>query len=155
MKKVIKTINFFLLIIAILLSFLIFKNKDFNLGKLNQLFNTMTNFLNIGKTNQKVSSSVNFIKLEKDKYYNDSFTVFSPFKGTIIDKQKTSITIKCDNGYLAFFDNLVSVSISKYDVIETFNKLGYFEDYFIFYFIKGEEKYSYEEIMEINWSYKC
>ena len=60
-----------------------------------------------------------------------------------------------NNGYLAFFDNLVSVSISKYDVIETFNKLGYFEDYFIFYFIKGEEKYSYEEIMETNWSYKC
>lgn len=150
MKRLFKMFNFFLLIIAIILSFLIFKNKSLNFGKLNTIFHSMTNFINIGKNQNIVSNTIDFIKIENYKYYNESFSIYSPFNATVIDKSDCTITIKCENGYFATYSNLVQVSVNKYDVITPNDKLGLFADYFEFYFFDDEKRYSYEEIMWFN-----
>lgn len=150
MSKIIKTINSFLLVIIVVLSFFIFKNKNYDYSKYMPLFNSLTNFLNFKIKIENVSSTIDFIKISKNKYYNESYYVYSPYNGTVLDVSDNMVIIKCDNGYLAIFDNLEKIDVLKYDVIDKNTKLGFFIDHFIFYFEKNGIRYEYEEIISNN-----
>lgn len=152
MKKLIKLINFILIISALIISSLIFINKEVNLYGVKKIYNHLTNFIYI-KTNESksVSSSIKFIKIDNNKYYNDSFTIYCPYKATVIDVNESEIILKCENNYYAYFSNLASVNVSKYDFIVPEDKLAYFIDHFVFYFFKDNERYTYEEVCCNHW----
>lgn len=150
MNRVIKLFNFILLIIAIVISYFIFSKKEIRFNALKSLFETMTNYLNIGKQEKMVSTFSKFICVGEDCYTNDSFSIYSPKKGTVISADENSIVIKCEDNYFAYFDNLINVNVKKLDVVSSEYSLANFIDYFNFYFIYDNNKYTYEEIMENN-----
>lgn len=151
MNKIIKIINSFLLVIVFLLSFSIFKNKNYDYSKYMPFLNGLTNYLNFATKIDSVSNTINFIKISKNKYYNDSYYAYSPYEGTVLEASDNMVIIKCINGYLAVFENLEKVDVFKYDVVNKNTKLGFFIDYFIFYFKKDGMRYEYEEIISNNW----
>ena len=85
-----------------------------------------------------------------DKYFNESYSIHAPIKSTVIKYDESSILLKCDNSYYAYFDNLVNVNVTYLDVVEPKYSLANFIDQFTFYFYKDNVKYSYEEVMESN-----
>lgn len=148
MKKAIKILNVLMIIISLALSGLIFINKDYSLTTIKKIYNVFDNFLLLNDSNKTVSSQMNFIKINENYYYNDSYCVYSPFKATVINYDKNSIYLKCDNSYIACLKNLINVNVSKYDVVVKGDKLANFVDYFELFFIKGESVYSYEQVLE-------
>ena len=146
-KKVIKFLNLILIIIAIIISYLMFTNKEVNFKKLHNLFNVITNYLNLGYKEKSVSSSIKFINIENDNYFNYDYQVYAPSNGTILDCNDNSIIVKCENGYLAIFENLINVNVSKFDVVYKNDRLANFIETFTFYYFLNGEKYTYEEII--------
>ncbi len=148
MNKIIKIFNFLLLIIAILISYFIFSRKEIRFNALKTLFEAMTNYLNIGRQEKTVSASSKFIYVDTDCYTNDSYSIYSPIKGTVVQVDESSLIIKCENNFYAYFDNLVNINVKKLDVVSCDDSLANFIDYFNFYFMYNNTKYTYEEIME-------
>ena len=110
----------------------------------------MSNHININKQDQLVSSTNNYIKISQYKYTNENHRVFCPFNGTVVFKSDNNLIIKCENGYYAYYSALVNIGVNKYDVISSNDALANFVNEFIFYFMKDEILYSYEEIIGIN-----
>jgi hypothetical protein len=148
MKRIIKLCNFILLIICVIISSLLFINKQYSLNTLKNVFNNLFSFAYIGYDNMTTSSSQNFIKLEQDKYYNDSYSIYTPMKGSVIKVGKDYIDIKCENGLICHFSNIININVKVLDVINKDYKLANFIDYFIFYFIDDGKILSYEQVME-------
>ena len=115
----------------------------------------MTNHININKEEQMVSSQLNYIKIDNYTYTNENHSIYSPFSGTVVDRNNESIIIKCENGYYVFFSSLINISVRKYDVISNSDKLAEFIETFNFYLMKDGKVYSYEEIVSNYWSYWC
>ena len=155
MKRIIKLCNFILLIICVIISSLLFINKQYSLNTLKNVFNNLFSFAYIGYDNMTTSSSQNFIKLEQDKYYNDSYSIYTPMKGSVIKVGKDYIDIKCENGLVCHFSNIININVKVLDVINKDYKLANFIDYFIFYFIDDGKILSYEQVMENYWFYRC
>lgn len=148
MKRIIKLINLLLLIICIILSSLLFINKQYSLNILKNIFDNLFSFAYIGYDNIITSSSLNFIKIDQYKYYNDSFSIYSPMKGSVIKVGKDYIDIKCDNGLICHFSNIINVNVKVLDVINKDYALANFIDYFVFYFLDDGKILSYEQVME-------
>lgn len=155
MKKVLMIANLLLIITSIVISCFIFNNKAVKVNALKSVFEMFSNYINIGKTSSTVSSLNYFIYKANNKYYNVDFSIHSPTKGTVVSYDETSIVIKCDNYYYAFFDDLINVKVHLYDVVEPKYCLANFIDDFTFYFYKDESKYTYEEIMVNYWFFWC
>ena len=135
---------------CILISCLIFTNKEVKVNALKSVFEAFSNYINIGKISSPVSSINYFIHIANDKYFNESYSIHAPIKSTVIKYDESSILLKCDNSYYAYFDNLVNVNVTYLDVVEPKYSLANFIDQFTFYFYKDNVKYSYEEVMESN-----
>lgn len=150
MKKTIKILNIILILIAVLLSYLIFSKKNIQFNVLKKIFEATYNYINVGSTNQKVSSFMYFVPINKNQYYNEYHEIYSPQKSTILSVDDESITLKCENGYHAYFGNLLNIQVTNNDVIYPSFAIANFDDYFIFYFYKNGVVYSYEEIMGNN-----
>lgn len=145
-KSILKIINIFLVIIALILAYLIFIKKDLHLEKLNNYFHALTNYLNILNKPTTVSNTNKFIHLDNDIYYNEDYQIYSPYYGTILKVSDHEITIKCNNGYLAYFENIINVNVNIFDVVNKDDSLANFIDNFTFYLTYDGKKYSYYEI---------
>lgn len=148
MKKIIKLINLFLLVIAITLSNLIFYKKNFNLNFIYKLYQNMISFVNIGKNVEDVSGSMKFIRLNEYHYYNDEYCVYSLKKGTVVEKNESSILVKSYDNEYQYFANLINITVNKYDVIDSEYPISNFIDYYVFYLIIDGECISYEKYIE-------
>lgn len=143
-----KMISIILIVFSCIISFMIFKNKDYSLNFINHAYNYFNNYLYLDTfKDSKVNASLNYDLIEKYNYKNASLTIYCPFDGTIIESSENKIIIKCDNGYYANFLNIINIQVSKYDVVKKDDIIAYFIDYFTFYFIKDGITYSYEEII--------
>lgn len=149
-KKLFKLINAILIIISLFLAYNIFIKKDMDFSFLKNLYSTMTNHININKYNQTVSTINYYKKVAEYTYTNESYSVCCPYNGTIIKQNDSEIVIKCDNGYYAYYSSLINIVVRKNDVITSQDELANFIDTFNFYFKKGEQVYSYEEIVTNN-----
>ena len=150
MKKCISIVNIFLLVISIIISSMIFSNKEIKFNALKSVFEAFSNYINIGKHTSTVSSFNYFVYISNNKYYNVSNSIHSPTKGTIIDYSDDSLLIKCDNNYYAYFENIINIEVSYLDVVDPSFSLANFIEDFTFYFIKGSTKFTYEEVMANN-----
>ena len=125
MKKAIKIMNLFMILISLIASGFIFVNKDYSMPISKKIYRLIDNF-----------------------YYNDSYSIYSPFIATILEIDTDSIYLKCNNDFVVCFKNIINIKVNKYDVVDTNVKLANFIDYFQMYFIKGDKTYSYEEVIE-------
>ena len=148
MKKAIKILNLFLILISLIASGFIFVNKDYSMPISKKIYGLIDNFLFINANNNSVNNSLNYIKLKDNFYYNDSYSIYSPFVATILEIDTNSIYLKCNNDFVVCFKNIINIKVNKYDVVDTNVKLANFIDYFQMYFIKGDKTYSYEEVIE-------
>ena len=154
MKSIIKVVNLILLVISIVISSLLFINKQYSFNSLKKVFDKLFSYAYFGYNEINTSSSLNFIKVSDNKYYNESFSVFSPYKASVIKTGDDYITLRCDNGLICHFSNLVNINVKLLDVINKDYALANFIDYFIFYFIDDGKILSYEEVMENYWFYR-
>ena len=150
MKRIIKLCNFILLVICVCISSLLFINKQYNLKTLHNIFNNLFSFAYFNYEEVNTSSSLNFIKIDKYKYYNESFKIYSPFKASVIKKENDSLILKCDNGLICYFSNLINVNVNVLDVISKDYELANFIGYFVCYFIYDGKIKTYEEVMGID-----
>lgn len=148
MKKAIKILNLFMILISLIVSGFIFVNKDYSMPISKKIYGLIDNFLFINANNNSVNNSLNYIKLKDNFYYNDSYSIYSPFIATILEIDTDSIYLKCNNDFVVCFKNIINIKVNKYDVVDTNVKLANFIDYFQMYFIKGDKTYSYEEVIE-------
>lgn len=148
MKKILVIINILLIVVSIVISCLIFSNREFKVNALKSVFEAFSNYINIGKSSTPVSSFNYFIYKANNKYYNVDYSIHSPTKGTVIDYDESSILIKCENSYFAYFDDVINVNVHILDVVDPSYCLANFIEDFTFYFYKGNNIYTYEEIME-------
>lgn len=148
MKRIIKVFNLILLVISIAISSLLFINKQYSFNILKKAFDKLFSYAYIGYNQVNTSSSLNFINISGDKYYNSSFSVFSPYKASVIKIGDDYIILKCDNGLICHFSNLINIDVKLLDVINKDYALANFIDYFVFYFIDDGKILSYEEVME-------
>lgn len=148
MKKAIKILNLFMILISLIVSGFIFVNKDYSMPISKKIYGLIDNFLFINANNNSVNNSLNYIKLKDNFYYNDSYSIYSPFIATILEIDRHSIYLKCNNDFVVCFKNIINIKVNKYDVVDTNVKLANFIDYFQMYFIKGDKTYSYEEVIE-------
>ena len=144
MKRFIKTINMFLLVISLILSNVIFYNKNINIEHLKKIYNNMISFVNMGIKESAVSNSTNFINIEGYKYCNNNYQIYCASKGTIIHKNENTLIIKNQYNIYQCFSNVFNVLVNKGDVVDSSYPLAYFEEYFIFYFLIDGECISYE-----------
>ena len=136
MKKAIKILNLFMILISLIVSGFIFVNKDYSMPISKKIYGLIDNFLFINANNNSVNN------------YNDSYSIYSPFIATILEIDTDSIYLKCNNDFVVCFKNIINIKVNKYDVVDTNVKLANFIDYFQMYFIKGDKTYSYEEVIE-------
>ena len=148
MKKAMKILNLFMILISLIVSGFIFVNKDYSMPISKKIYGLIDNFLFINANNNSVNNSLNYIKLKDNFYYNDSYSIYSPFIATILEIDTDSIYLKCNNDFVVCFKNIINIKVNKYDVVDTNVKLANFIDYFQMYFIKGDKTYSYEEVIE-------
>lgn len=148
MKKAIKILNLFMILISLIVSGFIFVNKDYSMPISKKIYGLIDNFLFINANKNSVNNSLNYIKLKDNFYYNDSYSIYSPFIATILEIDTDSIYLKCNNDFVVCFKNIINIKVNKYDVVDTNVKLANFIDYFQMYFIKGDKTYSYEEVIE-------
>ena len=147
MVKIIKLINWFLIVICICISSLLFINKQYSLNTVKNIFDNLSSFLYLGYKDVSTSSSLDFIKIGENKYFNNSFSVYSPLKASVIKKGEDYLILKCDNGLICVFENIINIKVDVLDVINSDYSIANFIDYFIFYFVNDGVKLSYEEIM--------
>ena len=108
----------------------------------------MISFVNIGKNVEDVSSSMKFIRLNEYHYYNNEYCVDSLKKGTVVEKNESSILVKSYDNEYQYFANLINITVNKYDVIDSEYPISNFIDYYVFYFIIDGECISYEKYLE-------
>lgn len=150
MKKIFKILKLLLIIIALLLSYKIFRYKDFNFDLLNNIYLKMKNHFVFSDNQINVSSFNKYVYLGDDKYKNESCNVYNIKDATVINCNASSVLVKYLDGYYGYYYNLVNVFVSKYDVIKNGDVISNYIDYFSFYFYKGEQRYTYEEIVGCN-----
>ena len=150
MKIKLNFLNTILILTAISISFLIFTHKSLNTTIIRNLFETMTNHISINDKEKEVANENILIKLNEYTYTNDSYSVYCPFKATVIDTNDNNIILKCDNDYYAYFENVINVNVNKFDYVDSYDELANFEDCFTMYFYKEGIKFSYEEIIRSN-----
>jgi hypothetical protein len=150
MKIKLNFLNTILILTAISISVLIFTHKSLNTTIIRNLFETMTNHISINDKEKEVANENILIKLNEYTYTNDSYSVYCPFKATVIDTNDNNIILKCDNDYYAYFENVINVNVNKFDYVDSYDELANFEDCFTMYFYKEGIKCSYEEIIRSN-----
>ena len=147
MKRVIKLVNLLLLTLCCIISLFIYTNKQVSLLNLNNIYSFLNNHIKLDYNSKSVSSSLNYIYVSKYTYTNNSFSIYSPFSGTIISKNEYSILIRCDNDYHLIFKDIININVNNYDVINSEIKLANFIETYTMYFIKNGEIISYEDII--------
>ena len=150
LKKNFKSAYIFLTIIAIVISILIFNNKEYSL-KDNSFFNKIYNYLLISRQDKFVNSINMHKHIKDDMFTNDEKRIYPLNNGTIIKASSNEIILKTTNGYLIKYSNFVSFTIQKYDVVKKNNELAFFDDYFTCIISKNGEKINYEEYIKNNW----
>lgn len=151
MKIKLNFFNLILLLTAIIISMLIFNNKTMNVNLFKNLFESMTNHLNIKNKDKEVANENILIRINEYTYTNDSFSVYCPFKATIIDNFENALILKCENNYYAYFENIFNIKVNKFDYVNSYDELANFEETFTMYFYKEGIKYSYEEVIRNYW----
>lgn len=150
MKKYIKLVYKLLVIVAVILSFLIFKDKNLSFNNIS-FYNKTFSYLLISKKAQNVSNINSYIHIKNDIFTNNEKKIYPLNNGTIIDVSNDEIILKTITGYLVKYSNFISLLTSKYDVVNKSNELAYFDDYFTCTIIKNGERINYEEYIKNNW----
>ena len=136
-----KIVNALLIIVSMILSLMMFTNKNVDFDFLNNLFNKMTSHMKIIK--EKEVSSINYFNyLDKYIYTNEAHSIYFPYEATVMSVKENMLILKSTSGYLCFFENVLDINVNVFDRVNSDYKLATFIDYFIFYYVKEGKKYS-------------